>query len=109
MDFGFGRPERVRSGGNKLDGMVYLYLGCGGEGRIDVELALQPEPMQGLEKDAELIYCIDRSISYEQPVVYYISIRCCLLCHSNHQSILLLYLVICIPLESIFKKGAVCD
>ena len=53
MDFGFGRPERVRSGGNKLDGMVYLYLGCGGEGGIDVELALQPEPMQRLEKDAD--------------------------------------------------------
>lgn len=40
VDFGFGRPERVRSGGNKFDSMVYLYLGCGGEGGIDVEMAL---------------------------------------------------------------------
>ena len=44
------RPERVRSGGNKFDGMVYFYLVCGGEGGIHVELALQPEPMQ----DADL-------------------------------------------------------
>lgn len=52
VDFGFGRPERVRSGGNnKFDGMVYLYPGRGGDGGIDVELALQPEPMQRLEKD----------------------------------------------------------
>ena len=55
MDFGFGRPERVRSGGNKLDGMVYLYLGCGGEGGIDVELALQPEPMRRLQEDADFL------------------------------------------------------
>ncbi|CAD6245593.1 unnamed protein product [Miscanthus lutarioriparius] len=52
VDFGFGRPERVRSGGNnKFDGMVYLYPCRGGDGGIDVELALQPEPMQRLEKD----------------------------------------------------------
>ncbi|PUZ52723.1 hypothetical protein GQ55_6G292600 [Panicum hallii var. hallii] len=56
VDFGFGRPERVRSGGNnKFDGMVYLYPGRGGEGGIDVELALQPEPMQRLQKDAEFL------------------------------------------------------
>ena len=56
VDFGFGRPERVRSGGNnKFDGMVYLYPGRGGDGGIDVELALQPEPMQRLEKDDEFL------------------------------------------------------
>ncbi|VAH21314.1 unnamed protein product [Triticum turgidum subsp. durum] len=57
VDFGFGRPERVRSGGNnKFDGMVYLYPGRGGDsGGIDVELALQPEPMQRLEKDEEFL------------------------------------------------------
>ncbi|RLM62192.1 BAHD acyltransferase DCR [Panicum miliaceum] len=56
VDFGFGRPERVRSGGNnKFDGMVYLYPGRGGEGGIDVELALQPEPMQRLQKDADFL------------------------------------------------------
>ncbi|RLN05275.1 BAHD acyltransferase DCR [Panicum miliaceum] len=56
VDFGFGRPERVRSGGNnKFDGMVYLYPGRGGEGGIDVELALQPEPMQRLQNDADFL------------------------------------------------------
>jgi BAHD acyltransferase len=57
VDFGFGKPERVRSGGNnKFDGMVYLYPGRGGgSGGIDVELALQPEPMQKLEKDDEFL------------------------------------------------------
>ncbi|OEL38116.1 BAHD acyltransferase DCR [Dichanthelium oligosanthes] len=56
VDFGFGRPERVRSGGNnKFDGMVYLYPGRSGDGGIDVELALQPEPMQRLEKDADFL------------------------------------------------------
>lgn len=52
VDFGFGRPQRVRSASNnKFDGMVYLYPGRGGDGGIDVELALQPEPMHRLEKD----------------------------------------------------------
>ncbi|WVZ91629.1 hypothetical protein U9M48_037775 [Paspalum notatum var. saurae] len=57
VDFGFGRPERVRSGGNnKFDGMVYLYPGRGGDdGAIDVELALQPEPMRRLQNDAEFL------------------------------------------------------
>uniref|UniRef100_A0A0A9AIH1 BAHD acyltransferase DCR n=1 Tax=Arundo donax TaxID=35708 RepID=A0A0A9AIH1_ARUDO len=56
VDFGFGRPERVRSGGNnKFDGMVYLSPGRGGDGGIDVELALQPEPMQKLEKDGDFL------------------------------------------------------
>ncbi|KAL5231566.1 hypothetical protein ABZP36_030342 [Zizania latifolia] len=56
VDFGFGRPERVRSGGNnKFDGMVYLYPGRGGDGGIDVELSLQAEPMQRLEKDDDFL------------------------------------------------------
>ncbi|KQJ94674.1 BAHD acyltransferase DCR [Brachypodium distachyon] len=57
VDFGFGRPERVRSGGNnKFDGMVYLYPGRGEEeGGIDVELALQPEPMKRLLEDPEFL------------------------------------------------------
>jgi len=43
VDFGFGRPERVRSGGNKkIDVMVYLYPGHGGS---NIHLALQLEPM----------------------------------------------------------------
>ncbi|KAL6859156.1 hypothetical protein ACP4OV_018158 [Aristida adscensionis] len=56
VDFGFGRPERVRSGGNnKFDGMVYLYPGRAGDGAIDIELALQPEPMQRLRDDADFL------------------------------------------------------
>ncbi|CAO2207607.1 unnamed protein product [Urochloa humidicola] len=56
VDFGFGPPERVRSGGNnKFDGMVYLYPGRGGAGGIDVELALQPEPMRRLQEDPEFL------------------------------------------------------
>uniref|UniRef100_A0A0E0IFW0 BAHD acyltransferase DCR n=1 Tax=Oryza nivara TaxID=4536 RepID=A0A0E0IFW0_ORYNI len=56
VDFGFGRPERVRSGANnKFDGMVYLYPGRGGDGGIDVELSLQPEPMQRLDKDQDFL------------------------------------------------------
>ena len=56
VDFGVGRPERVRSGGNnKFDGMVYLYPARAGDGGIDVELALQPEPMQRLQEDADFL------------------------------------------------------
>lgn len=56
VDFGFGRPERVRSGSNnKFDGMVYLYSGRDSDGSIDVELTLQPEAMERLEKDEEFL------------------------------------------------------
>jgi len=34
---------------------VYLYPGHGGEGGINVELALQPEPMQRLDNDADFL------------------------------------------------------
>lgn len=58
VDFGFGRPERVRSGSNnKFDGMMYLYPGRGGDNGddedkgIDVELTLDPEAMKNLELD----------------------------------------------------------
>nr|WDA53469.1 bahd acyltransferase [Erycina pusilla] len=56
VDFGFGGPERVRSGrNNKFDGMMYLYPGReGGEG-IDVELTLGGEAMDNLEKDGEFL------------------------------------------------------
>nr|XP_010935790.1 BAHD acyltransferase DCR [Elaeis guineensis] len=56
VDFGFGRPERVRGGSNnKFDGMVYLYPGREGGRSIDVELTLQKEAMQNLEKDGEFL------------------------------------------------------
>lgn len=52
VDFGFGRPERVRSGSNnKFDGMMFLYPGREGKGGIDVELTLDGEAMKNLEKD----------------------------------------------------------
>ncbi|KAJ3693072.1 hypothetical protein LUZ60_012167 [Juncus effusus] len=56
VDFGFGRPERVRSGSNnKFDGMVYLYSGRDGDGSIDVELTLQPEAMKQIEEDEQFL------------------------------------------------------
>ncbi|KAG1361371.1 hypothetical protein COCNU_09G008340 [Cocos nucifera] len=56
VDFGFGRPERVRSGSNnKFDGMMYLYPGREGGRSIDVELTLQKEAMHNLEKDGEFL------------------------------------------------------
>ncbi|KAK7279921.1 hypothetical protein RJT34_24982 [Clitoria ternatea] len=56
VDFGFGKPQNVRSGcNNKFDGMVYLYPGkCGGRS-IDVELTLEYEAMQRLEQDKEFL------------------------------------------------------
>ncbi|KAF9622882.1 hypothetical protein IFM89_035115 [Coptis chinensis] len=52
VDFGFGKPEAVRSGSNnKFDGMVYLYQGLGGGKGIDVEITLEAEAMERLEKD----------------------------------------------------------
>ncbi|KAK1289053.1 BAHD acyltransferase DCR [Acorus calamus] len=56
VDFGFGRPERVRSGSNnKFDGMVYLYRGREGGRSVDVEITLEPLPMENLEKDEEFL------------------------------------------------------
>ncbi|KAJ8442028.1 hypothetical protein Cgig2_007866 [Carnegiea gigantea] len=56
VDFGFGRPERVRSGSNnRFDGMVYLYPGkCGGKS-IDVEISLEEKAMENLERDMEFL------------------------------------------------------
>ncbi|KAF5177876.1 Bahd acyltransferase dcr [Thalictrum thalictroides] len=52
VDFGWGKPEAVRSGSNnKFDGMVYLYQGKGGSKGIDVEVTLEAEAMEHLEKD----------------------------------------------------------
>lgn len=54
VDFGFGRPERVRSGSNnRFDGMVYLYPGKGGGKSIDVEISLEAKAMDNLERDLE--------------------------------------------------------
>lgn len=56
IDFGFGKPEVVRSGSNnKFDGMVYLYQEKGGGKGIDVELTLEAEAMERLEKNKEFL------------------------------------------------------
>lgn len=56
IDFGWGKPEIVRSGtNNKFDGMIYLYPGKSGGRSIDVELTLNPEAMGRLEQDKEFL------------------------------------------------------
>lgn len=56
VDFGFGKPESVRSGSNnRFDGMVYLYQGKGGGRSIDVEISLEANAMEMLEKDKEFL------------------------------------------------------
>lgn len=56
IDFGWGRPENVRSGtNNKFNGMIYLYPGKSGGRSIDVELTLEPEAMGKLEQDKEFL------------------------------------------------------
>ncbi|XP_019177793.1 PREDICTED: BAHD acyltransferase DCR-like [Ipomoea nil] len=56
VDFGFGKPESVRSGkNNRFDGMVYLYPGKSGGRSIDVEISLEASAMEMLEKDKEFL------------------------------------------------------
>lgn len=56
IDFGWGKPENVRSGtNNKFDGMIYLYPGKSGGRSIDVELTLEPEAMGKLEQDKDFL------------------------------------------------------
>ncbi|KAG0502926.1 hypothetical protein HPP92_002998 [Vanilla planifolia] len=56
VDFGLGRPKRVRSGGNnKFDGMMYLYPGRDDGKGIDVELTLERKAMENLEKDFDFL------------------------------------------------------
>ncbi|KAI4340890.1 hypothetical protein MLD38_025684 [Melastoma candidum] len=52
VDFGWGKPEGVRSGSNnRFDGMVYLYQGKSGGRSIDVEISLEAGAMERLEMD----------------------------------------------------------
>ncbi|XP_076920436.1 BAHD acyltransferase DCR-like [Bidens hawaiensis] len=56
VDFGFGKPESVRSGANnRFDGMVYLYPSKDGGKGIDVEISLEASAMDNLEKDKEFL------------------------------------------------------
>lgn len=59
VDFGWGKPEGVRSGGNnRFDGMVYLYQGKSGGRSIDVEISLEAGAMERLEKDQEFLLSV---------------------------------------------------
>ncbi|KAJ0099497.1 hypothetical protein Patl1_20165 [Pistacia atlantica] len=56
VDFGWGKPESVRSGSNnRFDGMVYLYQGKNGGRSIDVEITLETSALERLEKDKEFL------------------------------------------------------
>ncbi|KAM7273746.1 hypothetical protein ACFE04_028410 [Oxalis oulophora] len=56
VDFGWGKPEGVRSGSNnRFDGMVYLYPGKNGGKSIDVEISLGADAMEKLENDKEFL------------------------------------------------------
>ncbi|XP_022774099.1 BAHD acyltransferase DCR-like [Durio zibethinus] len=56
VDFGWGKPEGVRSGSNnRFDGMVYLYQGKSGGRSIDVEITLEAGALEKLEKDKEFL------------------------------------------------------
>ncbi|KAH7538081.1 hypothetical protein FEM48_Zijuj03G0161200 [Ziziphus jujuba var. spinosa] len=56
VDFGWGKPEGVRSGtNNRFDGMVYLYQGKSGGRSIDVEISLEAGAMERLQKDKEFL------------------------------------------------------
>ena len=56
VDFGWGPPESVRSGSNnRFDGMVYLYQGKSGGRSIDVEISLEANAMERLEKDKDFL------------------------------------------------------
>ncbi|EEF49074.1 BAHD acyltransferase DCR [Ricinus communis] len=56
VDFGWGKPESVRSGcNNRFDGMVYLYQGKSGGRSIDVEISLEAGVMERLEKDKDFL------------------------------------------------------
>ncbi|TYJ22228.1 hypothetical protein E1A91_A08G112000v1 [Gossypium mustelinum] len=56
VDFGWGKPEGVRSGSNnRFDGMVYLYQGKSGGRSIDVEIALEAGALEKLQKDKAFV------------------------------------------------------
>ncbi|EOA20546.1 hypothetical protein CARUB_v10000858mg [Capsella rubella] len=56
VDFGWGKPETVRSGmNNRFNGMMYLYQGKAGGISIDVEITLEASVMEKLEKSKEFL------------------------------------------------------
>ncbi|VVB17423.1 unnamed protein product [Arabis nemorensis] len=60
VDFGWGKPETVRSGSNnRFNGMMYLYQGKAGGISIDVEITLEASVMEKLEKNKEFLLVED--------------------------------------------------
>uniref|UniRef100_A0A1J3DCQ5 BAHD acyltransferase DCR n=1 Tax=Noccaea caerulescens TaxID=107243 RepID=A0A1J3DCQ5_NOCCA len=56
VDFGWGKPETVRSGSNnRFNGMMYLYQGKAGGISIDVEITLEASVMEKLVKSKEFL------------------------------------------------------
>ncbi|CAH8272040.1 unnamed protein product [Arabidopsis lyrata] len=56
VEFGWGKPEIVRSGSNnRFNGMMYLYQGKAGGISIDVEITLEASVMEKLEKSKEFL------------------------------------------------------
>lgn len=56
VDFGWGKPETVRSGSNnRFNGMMYLYQGKAGGISIDVEITLEASVMEKLAKSKEFL------------------------------------------------------
>ncbi|KAI8564859.1 hypothetical protein RHMOL_Rhmol03G0215300 [Rhododendron molle] len=52
VDFGWGKPEVVRSGSNnRFDGTVYMHQGKGGGKSVDLDISLEANAMENLEKD----------------------------------------------------------
>ncbi|GMH28118.1 hypothetical protein Nepgr_029961 [Nepenthes gracilis] len=67
VDFGWGKPESVRSGlNNKFDGMVYLYPGKSGGKSIDVEISLEGKAMENLEKDHDFLMEVEAAATAQK-------------------------------------------
>ncbi|XP_043714591.1 BAHD acyltransferase DCR-like [Telopea speciosissima] len=65
-DFGWGKPEAIRSGiDNKCDGRVISYPGHQGGGSVDLEVSLLPESMSALESDQEFIDAVSPSQQHQ--------------------------------------------
>ncbi|KAF7148020.1 hypothetical protein RHSIM_Rhsim03G0189400 [Rhododendron simsii] len=56
VDFEWGKPEVVRSGSNnRFDGTVYMHQGKSGGRSVDLDIGLEANAMDNLEKDEEFL------------------------------------------------------
>ncbi|KAH7853571.1 hypothetical protein Vadar_004240 [Vaccinium darrowii] len=56
VDFGWGKPEVVRSGtNNRFDGTVFMHQGKSGGRSVDVDISLEAGAMENLEKDEKFL------------------------------------------------------